>query len=62
MRNQQLFSPSRQCSSTPVSFVQGFLTKNNTSLEHPPYFPDLTAPDFYLFPGLKSALKGATIL
>ena len=31
---------------------------NVTTLEHPPYFPDLAAADFYLFPRLKSALKG----
>ena len=29
-----------------------------TTLEHPPYSPDLTQADFYLFHGLKSALKG----
>jgi len=27
MENQQLVSPSRQCSSTPVGFSQGFLSK-----------------------------------
>ena len=36
-----------------------FLAKNNvTTLEHPPYSPDLASADFYLFPGLNSALKG----
>jgi len=29
-----------------------------TTLEHPPHSADLTPPDFYLFPQLKSALKG----
>ena len=29
-----------------------------TVLEHPPYYPDLAPTDFYLFPQLKSALKG----
>jgi hypothetical protein len=29
-----------------------------TALEHPPYSPELAAADFYLFPRLKSALKG----
>jgi hypothetical protein len=28
------------------------------TLEHPPSSPDLAAADFYLFPGLKSVLKG----
>jgi transposase len=27
-------------------------------MEHPPYSPDLAPVDFYLFPQLKSALKG----
>lgn len=27
-------------------------------LEHPPYSPDLAPCDFYLFPKLKTALKG----
>ena len=36
-----------------------FLANNNvTTLEHPPYSPDLDPADFYLFPRLKSALKG----
>jgi len=39
--------------------AKDFLAKNNvTTLEHPPYSPDLAAVDFYLFPRLKSALKG----
>jgi hypothetical protein len=28
------------------------------TMEHPPYSPDLAPVDFYLFPRLKSALKG----
>jgi hypothetical protein len=39
--------------------VKDFVGKNNvTTLEHPPYPPDLPAVDFYLFSGLKSAMKG----
>ena len=39
--------------------VKDFLTKNYvTTLQHPPYSPDLAPADFYLFPGLKSALMG----
>jgi len=42
----------------PSVLVKDFLAKNNvTTLEHPPYSPDLAAADFYLFPGMKSALK-----
>ena len=62
MGNQQLVSTSRQCSSAPVGFFRDFLTKNNvTTLEHPPYSPDLAPADFYPFPRLKSALKGRSI-
>jgi len=32
--------------------------KNFTVLEHPPYSPDLTPCNFYLFPKIKSVLKG----
>jgi transposase len=39
-------------------FVKDFLAKKNvTTLEHPPYFPDLAATNVYLFPRLKSAVK-----
>jgi len=38
--------------------IKDFLAKNNmTTLEHPPYFPDLAPADFYLFPRPLSALK-----
>ena len=33
-------------------------TNNVTTLEHPQYSPDLAPADFYLFPRLRSALKG----
>ena len=32
--------------------------KRITVLEHPPYSPDLAPCDFYLFPKIKSLLKG----
>ncbi|KAL1454506.1 hypothetical protein WDU94_010745 [Cyamophila willieti] len=39
--------------------VKTFLAKYNIPvLEHPPYSPDLAPCDFYLFPKIKSALKG----
>ena len=39
--------------------VKDFVGKNNvTTLEHPPYPPDMAAADFYLFLGRKSAMKG----
>jgi hypothetical protein len=39
--------------------VKDLLAKNNvTTQEHPPYSLDMAAADLYLFPRLKSALKG----
>jgi histone-lysine N-methyltransferase SETMAR len=39
--------------------VKDFLAKSNvTTLKHPPYSPDLTPADFYLFLRLRSAVKG----
>ncbi|KAJ4443895.1 hypothetical protein ANN_05682 [Periplaneta americana] len=35
--------------------VKNFLA---TALDHPPYSPDLSPPDYFLFPRLKSHLKG----
>jgi hypothetical protein len=56
--NQILISPSRQCSSLPVGFGQGILSKENvTTLEHPPYSPDLAPADLHLFLVFKLALK-----
>ena len=35
-----------------------FLTKNKvTTLEHPPYPPDLAASDFFFLPGLSSEIS-----
>ena len=39
--------------------VRDFLAKHATTvLPQPPYFPDLASADFFLFPKLKSTLKG----
>jgi len=39
--------------------VQQFLAKHGTTqLQQPPYSPDLTPCDFFLFPRLKKVLKG----
>jgi hypothetical protein len=39
--------------------VREFLAKKSImKLDHPPYLPDLTPCDFWLFPKLKTALKG----
>jgi len=40
-------------------FVASFMAKNNMiTLHHPPYSPDMAPSDFFLFPLLKSVLKG----
>jgi histone-lysine N-methyltransferase SETMAR len=38
--------------------VWEFLAKKSMKLDHPPYSPDLASCDFWLFPKLKTALKG----
>jgi hypothetical protein len=37
---------------------QFFIPKNVTSLYHPPYFPNLSPPDYFLFHKLKIKLTG----
>jgi hypothetical protein len=43
MKNQQLVSPSQQCSSTPVGFGQGFLNKEQ--------FNNIEASTMFSLPG-----------
>ena len=39
--------------------VNEFLNKNSmNTIEHPPYSPDMTQADFFLFPKLKLPLRG----
>jgi histone-lysine N-methyltransferase SETMAR len=39
--------------------IHEFLTKKSiTTMDHPPYSPDLVPCDFWIFPKLKNALKG----
>jgi hypothetical protein len=39
--------------------IRSYLAKHQTPVvPHPHYSPDLTPPDFFLFPKLKTALKG----
>jgi len=43
--------------------VKNFLANNNvTTLQHTPYSPDLTAPDFCLFPPMNSTLRDAFVM
>jgi transposase len=58
-RTNNLFLLNDNAPSHRSVLVKDFLAKNNvTTLERPSSSPDLGAADFYLFPRLKSALKG----
>jgi len=49
----------RQCAPHTSHLVQQFLVKHGTAqLQQPPYSPDLSPCDFFLFPRLKKVLKG----
>ena len=41
-----------------ASFCQFLTPKNVTTLYHPPYSPDFSPSDYFLFPKLKMKLKG----
>jgi hypothetical protein len=41
-----------------ASVCQFLTQKNVTTLYQPPHFPDLSPPDYFLFPKLKVKLKG----
>jgi hypothetical protein len=57
MENQLLVSPSRQCSSTPVGYVQGFLSKaQRYNTERPTNSPDLALTDFHILSCMKAAI------
>ena len=43
---------------TALSILQFLAERNIATLEHPPYSPDLAPCDFFLFPKIKSVLKG----
>ena len=43
---------------TALSVKQFLVSKEITTLRHPPYSPDLAPCDFFLFPKLKRILKG----
>ena len=43
---------------TALSIGQFLAERNIATLEHPPYSPDLAPCDFFLFPKIKSVLKG----
>jgi hypothetical protein len=58
MEKQRLVAPLRQCSSTPVGFGKEFIAKKNVPTLNIAHTSDLALADFYLFPRMKSALKG----
>ena len=59
MGNWWLAASSRQCTHYTLRLMQSFLVKHQiTQVTQPPYRPDLTPCNFWLFPELKSPLKG----
>ena len=58
-RNQSLILYHDNTSTHISMLVHEFLAKNETViLPQPPYSPDLARVDFFLFPKLKSTMKG----
>jgi hypothetical protein len=46
----------------PAHCAHQFLAQHGVPvLDHPPYSPDLAPADFFLFPRLKSIMKGALL-
>ena len=59
LSTRQLVCSSRQCTGSPAVAVQEFLARKQVCvLHHPPYSPDLSPCDYFLFPKLKLPLKG----
>ena len=58
-RTDNWFLPHDNAPAHRLLLVKDFLAKNNVAtLEHPPHSPDLAPVDLFLFPQLKSVLKG----
>jgi transposase len=58
-RTNSLFLVHDHAAAHRLVLVKDFFAKTSvTTLKHPPYSPGLAPTDFYLFPRLKSALKG----
>jgi len=62
MENQQLVSLSRQCSSTPVGFGHGFLSKEQSDITGAPlHTPDPASADLSVS-STEISLEGTAIL
>lgn len=57
-RNGWILHQDNALANKALSVKQFLASKNITILEHLPYSPDLAPCDFFLFPKIKSALKG----
>ena len=57
-RNRWILHQDNAPAQNALPVKQFLATKNITVLEHPPYSPDLAPCNFYLFPKIKSVLKG----
>ena len=59
-RYVHVFSTSVKCTTSQDQRVNEFLMKKQICvIDHPPYSPDLSPCDYFLFPKLKTAMKGA---
>jgi hypothetical protein len=58
MGKKQLVSSASQHTCTSVISDKKYLAKHNVkALQYSPYSPNLSLPDFFLFPRLKNVLK-----
>ena len=56
--SRDIFSLHENAPAHKAASVCQFLTpKNVTILQHPPFSPDLSPPDYFMFPKLKMKLK-----
>jgi len=60
MENQELVSPSRQCSSTPDGYGQGFLRTERC--DNTGAFSDLSTSDFLPIPSSQMSTEGTALL
>ena len=61
-RNKLILHQDNAPAHNALSVKEFLANKNITVLEHPPYSPDLAPCNFYLFPKIKSVLKGTNFV
>jgi len=61
-RNGWILHQDNASAHNALSVKQFLANKNITVVEQPPYLPDLAPCDFFLFPKIKSVLKGTHLM